>query len=609
MAANFAPWVVAGREVSIGRAGCFPADDHLFRSDRNQFEVVDQLPARVLGWRLETRPEAGTATAGGGVAGDIVARPSDHILLSSRINPDESRPLATRSSWLSKLLPVRLGHLVSVSLATRKPVPELAGRLRDLGFELELPDHVPADLADGDVILLSEKCDGRDPWLRLSSKVGAGHLLAAAAATGRTVAQVADRLTRFGYRVPDVEAFPLAYDRNDLVLVSVNQDGKSPWHAGDWVQLGHLLAGALKTGRSPREVADRLRLFGFHIPAAEEIPDRVEQFDPLLLSFGLTGRSPWLLPRFGVTAGRVFSLAADTGISPPLIGARLHALGFRPPELPEIQPDDAVLISRDLDGRAPWLSVWETVPWGHLLVASQLLGRSPEEVGKRLGLLGYQVETPGSHSFDGGDPGDKLLVSMLRNGRSPWRSVDKPLTITEVLQIAKESGRRRIDVAKRLGRLGYEVSESSLLPEESEVIDQLMILPDQNLRGARPLDIERVVPPGHIYATARNLGLSVPQVVAGLRRFGFRIPPLPAYERKITEDEVRLLSKYLNGRSPWLPAEEPVPPAHVVRILAAGWELPRAVEGLAMFGMRIAKPSRSRFGHADNVIPKLSRGR
>ncbi|MFC5957588.1 hypothetical protein ACFP51_24915 [Streptomyces pratens] len=121
-------------------------------------------------------------------------------------------------------------------------------------------------------MIASENADGRAPW---SWGTSLGRLLLAAKVLGRTPDEINDRLGELGHHnppLPDAGGF----EEEDILLLGEELDGRRPWiQWGRIPSLRHVLRAAEVTGRSPQEIGERLARLGHdvHMPPALEVRD------------------------------------------------------------------------------------------------------------------------------------------------------------------------------------------------------------------------------------------------------------------------------------------------------------------------------------------------
>jgi hypothetical protein len=145
---------------------------------------------------------------------------------------------------------------------------------------------------------------------------------------------VAARLEALGFAVPDPGRLPEQFDADNVILLSRDLDGEAPWlEAGERVPLGFLAAGAARTGRSVPEVAARLEALGFAVPDPGSLPEQLDDEDLALLSRDVDGQAPWLNPDEPVELGHLMAVFR-AGRSVPDAIARLTKPGLvLPPAL------------------------------------------------------------------------------------------------------------------------------------------------------------------------------------------------------------------------------------------------------------------------------------
>ena len=153
------------------------------------------------------------------------------------------------------------------------------------------------------------------------------------------------------------------------------------------------------------------------------------------------------------------------------VAARLAFLGYSVnlnTEVPleDIEPDDLIITSRDLDGAQPWLDLEEWVPLPHLLQASRRVHRQVHEIAARLRKLGYTVDVDlGAVVADSVKQSDLVLASTDLDGSRPWLDAGQPVSLGHLLGAAKKVRKPIDEVADRLRMLGYSVPDiDSRLP-------------------------------------------------------------------------------------------------------------------------------------------------
>jgi hypothetical protein len=354
---------------------------------------------------------------------------------------------------------------------------------------------------------------------------------------------------------------------SDPFLLMTYGNYESSWLDPDEpVRFGHLLSAAVRLGRSPALVADRLAVLGFTVPDISRWPAELTDDDATLLSRGLNGAGPWLDPDEEVSVGHLLSATVKLGCGLAETMERLSCLGFTVPDasrLPaDLTPDDATLLSWNLDGTGPWLDSSDPVLHSHLIGAAVRLRRSPAQVAARLAVLGFTVPDVSRLSTElAGE--DFRLISWNLDATALWRGPGDPVLLGYVVGAAVRSRRSPAQVADRLAVLGFTVPDVSGLPAEFTRDDAILISWD--LDGVSPwLDPGEQVSLGHLLSAKAKLGGSVAQAVERLSYLGFIVPNVPKLSVDLTDDDLTLMSRDLDGSGSWLDPDAPVPFGHVI---------------------------------------------
>ncbi|MGW5258746.1 wHTH domain-containing protein [Streptomyces sp. NPDC004012] len=396
---------------------------------------------------------------------DIAARltefglqiPED-VILPETVEPDDRTILEWNlAGWADASEPVPMAYVLAAAANAGRTPEEVAARLTEFGLKVPEDVPLPETVKPDDLLILSRDFDGMGPWLHISKPVSLVHVLTAAGMTGRGPRAVAARLEELGLVTPEGVIFPQTVEPDDLGLITV--DSATEWlDITEPVPMGHLLAVADETGRSPYEVAARLEELGYRMPEGVILPAIVERDDLLILSESLSREVPWLVPTQPVPMGHILAAATLTGRLPEEVAARLAELGHKMAEgaaLPaKVERDDLLILSRDKDRAAPWLNPDEPVPLAHVLAAAEETGRHPEDVAARLAALGLRllenIALPETV-----DPETLLLFRHLPPRECKWMDQETPVKLWDVLQAASLSRRPLIEVAQTLMKLGY----------------------------------------------------------------------------------------------------------------------------------------------------------
>nr|BFE63849.1 hypothetical protein GCM10020063_083750 [Dactylosporangium thailandense] len=434
---------------------------HLLRAAHRSGRIVHQVVARLrqLGFEVDV---------------DVDVLPLEQF--DARDLIIASRDLDGSHPWLDPREPVTLLHLLRAAHKVGLPADETAARLALLGYPLDSGWETLTTEPD-DLVLISRDLDSTSPWLDLSEEVAPVHVLRAAERASRPVTEVAARLRSFGFSLGgNLDAIEVVkLEPEDLQLASRDLDGSQPWlDSSRPVPLIHLLRAAESTGREVREVAARLSACGYRVDVDPDaiLIDHLEPDDLTITSEDLDGSDPWLDPMKPIPTIRVLRAAQRTRRSVHDIAARLTFLGYAVslhgagPTLDQVEPDDLLITSRDLDGSQPWLDLDEQVPLPHLLQAARRVRRPVHEIAARLETLGYTVDVDlSSIAVDSVKPNDLLLASTDLDGSRPWLDASQPVPLNHLLAAAQKIRKPIEEVSARLRALGYSVPDvDSRLP-------------------------------------------------------------------------------------------------------------------------------------------------
>ncbi|MCP2247524.1 wHTH domain-containing protein [Lentzea aerocolonigenes] len=301
---------------------------------------------------------------------------------------------------------VTTGQVVSMALDLDQPPMAIARRLAEFGFTTPSHDCLPDDVDSTDRQLLSASIGAEDhyyaqepEWLHTGQFLSLPHILIAATKMTRSPLSIARRFAEFGFGTPPDHLLDIDVRLEDLLLLSLDLDGKPPWLTDEHlvVPLGHVLAAAARLARPPAEVAARLSELGLR-PEDAPLPEKVERYDSKLLAWVRrsyrSGEARWIGLAAPADALHLLVTAGNTGMTPHEVARRLSALGVpvvRPRRPLSVDRTDMVLLSQNLDGDAPYRDLAADFPRADVMRAVSATKLLPGEVLGRLTRLGITV--------------------------------------------------------------------------------------------------------------------------------------------------------------------------------------------------------------------------
>ncbi|MEJ2857825.1 MULTISPECIES: wHTH domain-containing protein [unclassified Saccharothrix] len=498
------------RSVHLAVSGCFPIDLNIVGSFANQFvsrslsrlEASELLTHTVL-WRFLSTMSP-TVLGELAVAGDpLPAAPSDELLLKG-----------DRWGVGGLTIDVEPGYVLWRAATLGRAPRTVALRLRALGFEVGDVGRFPAHRAvdHTDVILLSSKLDGDNPWLVPGEVVPIGHVIAAHLHTGRPVGEIVARLRNYSYDVDAPSDELSRYTKADQLLVSRNLNGDYPWlDRGGLVGHGHVLYAAHVLGMAPEALVARLIELGFRIRQGNPQPDWLDQITPAVRDVLLADEH--LLEEGVVAVSQVVSAAWKWGVSPREAARRIGDLGLPVSDLlpDELSNDDLALLGQSFGiGVGPGRL---TVHVRSLLDIAQRAKREPAAVADRLVELGYSV--PAREALLAGlDDFDHELISYATNGVS-WHH-DRA---GAVIDIATRAHRAPREVVERYIRLGYEVPAFEHFDQPLTPLWRALV----GIAGLVKLSPGDEVPFAHALKAVRSGSWTPGEAVEAMEAVGYRV--------------------------------------------------------------------------------------
>lgn len=468
--------IEAGMRVALpagdggpGGEGCFPPDARLggkrvWRAALSEekeglYAVVggDRPPDHILLWRvLAHRWQADTALLADVVpevaeAGPVLpALPTDAVLLTAGFHAD----WVPAGAWGTA--PGRiLRAAAQIGVSPRRLVERAAALgIPDLRAD-RFPDTAEPDPTD--LALLSGRLDGQTNWLTTKRVVPVAHLLQARARRRIGPAEAARRLADYGFTLPDTSRLPERFTRTDEILLSAELDGVWPWREErDTVLPGSIAAAAVKLNLTTSDVCHRLEALGIPYERAA-LPERPGRGDVDMLTLIRRPDAGSLDPAEALIPGYLVVLAHTTSTPVAELAARLVELGFSvPPEVPEEGSEPGLqVLSCDVDGQGPWLSHDMPVSTKHLLAAAKATGWPVPSVRSYLLAMGYDVPPLPVEPAEG----DWKLLNMLHGGRSAWSTWQDPVSLSTLLNMARDCQRPIREIADRLRELGLDIPD------------------------------------------------------------------------------------------------------------------------------------------------------
>ncbi|MEU6931970.1 caspase family protein [Streptomyces sp. NPDC046374] len=386
--------------------------------------------------------------------------------------------------------------------------------------------------------------------------------LTAARDHGITPAAAAQRLQELGFRLHPAITLPDSASPEDIdVLEALDEGLDEPFKAGQAVPPSAVLSIARRLRCRPEEAAARLGAFGMRLPHWFRVPDSLEQEDiAVVRRCGSTATMP--------LAG-VIQAAQSTGRRPSELVTRLEALGGTMPllsiDIDTVDEVDLRLMSSDLDGSPPWLAVEAPVPWGHVLLAAERLGRRPQAIAERLTGLGFQCTAPSSTVQERRSQ-DLLILSEHGDSSRPWVDAER-VSVSQAILAATRSGLMAEEVIARWRELGVPVPEDLALPSLAHPDDTLLLSRDLD-RKEPWLNTGQPVALGHVLTAATMAGRPPHDVRDRLAALGYHLPSATPLPVEAHPADARLLSVPHVTRRIWLTPDQPTTLAHIVHAAA-----------------------------------------
>lgn len=438
---------------------------------------------------------------------------------------------------------VSIGNLLAKAVLMQKSPHAVAGWLEEIGIRCARANLPTSDLNDADLPLLSEKGDGRAPWI--GDRVGLGHVRFLSVRTQRSPADVSARLTQLGIQAPTVGSDIPAPSEADLVLLSGRVNSAAPWIESESSR-AHLLVAAFRNNRPVAEVVARFRTLGIETHAARDDPAALTSEEEVArLSYDLDGTAPWVAQTLSV--GHVLAASAHARCTPLDMAKRFRELGFgAPPFIESEEPtsaEDLVVASTGFNAKRPWCS--DIAPLGHVLAASAKTRRVPYAVAARMNVLGIACPrvTPDTRIPD---EVDVKLLSRDLDGRAPWNDT---CSLGQILAAALQTGLAAREVVSRLRSLGVDCAD---VPDgcASLALDDVELLSTTD--NPRRLWLKDRVAVGDVIEAALRTSRPPADVAERLRALGLTVDGSFQGIAEASREDLKLLSQGLSGQAPWI---------------------------------------------------------
>lgn len=499
-----------GKHLDLKVAGCFHADAELLRGSQwlpyeavSLADDVGEVPDEIAAWRLASLIRAGVTISQ--VRVDNLPTADKHLADLSAL-PSDCRMLLINDSeyqyeWLERDVPVPAGHVFEAAESLHRPISEVCGRLRLLGYTVPDEDSLLADK-----ILASKNLDGKSPWRKSTLKVAAKEIIFIGDRLAANDVEIAERLRRLGY-----DASPVV----DTILANGGRiDGNSWLSPGDRVGARQVLRAAREVRLGVAEVVARYGDLGF------DVADAVGSLELMSLNAG-DGKQLWEIRRGRIPSEWVSRAAGQVSMSADEVAHRLRSEGFVVLDAtPDSHLDKAIIgeIGQDLQlDQVIFNHQSNPVARGEIIEFAARSGKHVAEVAADLRALGFEVQSV--EALVVVDNELRRMCAELQTSilRLPFR--DMPIPVGAVMELASYVGRPPHHVAERLRSAGYEVAETVALTDE----DRFLV--SRYLDGQRPwLADPDPVPVWHLARAAIKFDRDPRLIARRLHRLGYEVP-------------------------------------------------------------------------------------
>ncbi|MFI0976624.1 hypothetical protein ACH4SP_06300 [Streptomyces sp. NPDC021093] len=571
----------------IARSGFFLVDRRILSGGMEDMDGRHGvgIPEDVLLWRLISHGPSWKLDALGELVpetlnlGEVVpALPSDRVILS------EENEIGSIKGWYRSL--GEPDRLLEAALKRGTSYADTVARARVLGIS-DLPAVRCGVMGDElDLALMRMESGLEYPYtrgLQVSEAVPPGFVVKAYFTFNISVREIIRRLDAFGFDVPDVERFPAYPSEQALSLLGNSSGFDSDWLAADRpVPLSYVFTAAGEASLSASQVVAELREYGLELDGKQSPSE--EQWEALEFAGDLY-RELAVMWNFGGMLGprEIGKFSARFGLGSREARDQLDSLGVRVlPQVPEsIEEDDHRILGA--------FSHWERLLPGSTVSAFSVVRAAADaclplaQVESR--VLAYGMRIAGDTRRIGAE--DLEVASAHFDGDYGWMSSEGSVSPISVMHASAQFGLPLRQVAEVLERCDLCPPRGVVFGEGRASEDDIRIV-GACLDGYSPWSSqEGPASPGHVLHAAGAFGVSPADVVEILRRCGYRIPEgFCPDEEQADEVDLRLLSKNIDGSSPWLDGEEPVSKLHLIEVAdEVGLPPEQLVTRLAKWGM------------------------
>ncbi|MCW8099510.1 caspase family protein [Streptomyces tauricus] len=350
---------------------------------------------------------------------------------------------------------------------------------------------------------------------------------------------------------------------------------------------------AQRDGESMETVGVKLRGMGLDVPF-ERFPDSLEKDDLKLLSrrFDTYRVTRWLNPRVPVPAAHIFLSAVSQKSSPQVIVDRLTELGMTAATLPTPLPNLRVKYEEEYAVR-DWIPYDQpcAIPLGHVMMVSMRLGISIPQTVDFLVSRGLTVsDIPAD--LQKVNPQDAALLRRRHFYSGQEVTFSRVMGTEAVILSAQKACISAEEARKRFIQLGADISKPGF--ENFSDKDLFSQIPE----GSQD------IPAAAVLITAESSSIDVSDVVSRLQAAGLNVQTFDYPLDRAERDDLAILRNNGLERGKYLSFVEPVEIEH---LLVAAHRVQRTVEevGDRLSALGLSVPDiRASFLNAWRMVPR-----